>query len=645
MHELKNEKLMISVNNDGSKIMLCDLERNITWNLDPDSARYRCGNKKGKPDWDWRAENSPGKPLGNPKVSQKENCLILTYQVPEGKVEFAWSLTDDYVQIELQCDGQEIDEVSQPGNFYPESGEHELLLPLSQGSLIRKGPEDWRHKPGAGDFSLAMGAVLSEQGALLITQEDPSGWCPECGQRDGELFFSFYQTQCPTKGWGKRTVRLYTVENDITAICKRYRQLVMERGEFVSWEEKIARKPILKNLFGSLMAFIGYNQTTEIDYIASMKKLKSYGFDSIMFYPVRMALHSMDLEMGGGDRPIGLSDDIIRQMKEEPGVLIAPWIYSMGCLDDGTEETRRKFRRLKSGDWDLTWTQGSEKFYSMCTAYQIEFVKNHFQTDMKVMDWAHFDVNATDIGTACCNKDHGIHGNKPIGDAEDQELIKKILSHETVGDTIVSSEGFHDAYAGVYDIGTAKSLAACGKDTQKIPVPMTMLVFHDSMVHDWHEHSNYNKHAYSSGSGNPELKAVGDALGGCPPNVFPFGKHRGFVPNTEQSEIFTYFVRLEDEEVQRALKAALPIAKLHKKIGMLELTSFDFLSEDFAIQTTTFSDGTRIVGNLSEEDREVEGYGVIPALSWLETGTEQFLKNAVALKQILNITQKKENLG
>jgi len=68
--------------------------------------------------------------------------------------------------------------------------------------------------------------------------------------------------------------------------------------------------------------------------------------------------------------------------------------------------------------------------------------------------------------------------------------------------------------------------------------------------------------------------------------------------------------------VQRSIKAALPVAKLHKKIGMLELQSFEFVTDDYAVQKTVFSDGTKIVANISDTDVMTEKYGMIKANSW-----------------------------
>ena len=133
------------------------------------------------------------------------------------------------------------------------------------------------------------------------------------------------------------------MDKDITAICKQYRKRVIERGEFVSWQEKIAKKPMVRNLFGALMAFIGYNKTTDIDYIASAKTLKSYGFDTVFFYPARMCSYSLNFKMGGDD-PIWFSDDELKKMREMDRLL------RCRIRAVPTEERMRKSRKQYSGE-------------------------------------------------------------------------------------------------------------------------------------------------------------------------------------------------------------------------------------------------------------------------------------------------------
>lgn len=156
-------------------------------------------------------------------------------------------------------------------------------------------------------------------------------------------------------------------------------------------------------------------------------------------------------------------------------------------------------------------------------------------------------------------------------------------------------------------------------------VPMTMLVYHDSAVHDWWELHNYNntlygqfQHASNLGNkeeGHPREKAAMDALYGCPPNVFAFGRQYYWVGFPERkTDSFT--VSLDDTRVKEALAIALPVAQLHRRIGRLEMIAHEFLSADGAVQATTFADGTRVIANFAPEPREVPGHPTMAATSW-----------------------------
>jgi hypothetical protein len=107
-----------------------------------------------------------------------------------------------------------------------------------------------------------------------------------------------------------------------------------------------------------------------------------------------------------------------------------------------------------------------------------------------------------------------------------------------------------------------------------------------------------------------------DALMGCPPDIFPFGMQ--YMWTGKEKETFAYKFRFEDPEVQLALKAALPVARLHERIGKQEMVHFRILSEDGYVQETAFADGTRVIANFSNSVRGgIPGIDPLQAENWV----------------------------
>lgn len=537
-----------------------------------------------------------------------------------------WELFEDGLRVTLSFEhsGGKLRSVALPGSFFPVDRPLYLALPVMQGVLFSGRGEPFERALSYGGheaFSMAMMGYLTDRGGLLISIESFTDWRAVTGKRDDGSIFA-YSEQLASLGSMRypRTVCLFPTDAGLTALCKRYRRRVQERGNWKSWDEKIAERPIVERLFGALMAFIGYNQGV-FDYVGECRKLYKRGFDRVFIYPVRFNVHSTNFKMGG-DPPIHLSDDEILAIKGM-GYDVAPWTWVVEALDDGSDEIRRILRRDATGKTIPGWRIDEFQWYRCCTPFQVEFVKNAYRGSMREMTWVHFDVNASIGPQECYDLEHPGHLGYPLDRSADLKFLRDLLGPETNGNRVVSSEGFRDCLADVYDIGTTKLLPAYGEEPFWT-VPMTMLVYHDVMIHDWWELHNYNAHGggFKSRSrfgrraeGYPRDKATMDALYGCPPNVFPFGRqYRWSDFAKRRTESFS--VRFEDPAVQEALDIALPVAKLHSRIGKLEMLSHEFLTEDGAVQATVFSDGTRVIANFSDEACYVKEVGRIEAKSW-----------------------------
>ncbi|MFW6146133.1 MAG: hypothetical protein ACOC7R_02230 [Planctomycetota bacterium] len=613
MTTLENNKLRLVASDD--RVVIEDRLRRCAWIWRSRDAEFTC------------SSGTAPQHLRRPTVTAADETVEVCFDVDGGRVRYAWSLRDDYAKVRLACDAPDVEAASLPGPVAAAEGTAWAAVPVYQGLLLRGSVHRWRRRVRHGGhegFSIATGALLGERGGLLVAHESPANWRAWYGQYDGGPGFHFEHLRCPADGWVDAAVRLTPVDADLTAACKRYRRRIIERGPFVTWSEKIERKPIVKDLFGAMMAFIGYNRDDAIDYVAGAKALAKRGFDSVFYYPVRMCSYSLGFLMGG-DEPIWLSDAQLDAMHAVPGAHLAPWGWVYEGLDDGSDVMRSIFRHHASGP-EKGWKIDDFQWYCVCTPYQVEHIRKRFTTDMRAMDWIHYDVNATIAGRPCLADDHAAHGNAPMGRRDDIEWIRTLFGGGTVGNRVVSSEGFGDHFAGHYDIGSTKCLPLWDGAANTVPVPMTMLVFHDSCIHDWWEVHNYNANPgfpiadlpegiARAGSGLPALKAAMDALYGCPPNVFPFGRQYGWV-DKPGGRSYAFTMSLDDPGVAEALDCALPVTRLHKRIGTCELTTWESLSDDDTVQRTTFSDGTRVVANLSDEPREAPDVGRMEGHTW-----------------------------
>lgn len=619
--ELSNDCIVLRIGSDGSGIQVQDRRRDILWRLEPNRQYVRQLGADQRESITRPLERGTCQRMGGDSVR-------IVYSLGNGDLSILWTLAADHVRVSLEAAPSVLESVALPGSFTCDDGRPDLLLPPYQGVLYRYGLEPWSALlPGGahGNFSLSMAATIGQRGALLVTQEKLTGqWRASSGQDDGGTYVTFEQERCPVDGWNQREVRLYPVAPDIAAVAFRYRQRIIERDEFVSWQQKIARKPIVASLFGSLMAFTGYNRDPGIDYARCARRLLEIGFQSVLYFPVRMCNYGIDFEMGG-DRPVWLSDAQIAAIKAVPGAKVGPWGWFIEGLDDGSQRMASLYRRRQDGTCYNGWRIEEQQWKSVCVGEQIDEVKRRYADDMASMDWMHYDVSATRLGRDICHAlDHPSHPGHILDREQDIAMTKRLLSPEINGNRIVSSEGFIDRYAVSYDIGTTKLVAMFPPHSPCIPVPLTSLVLHDSCVHDWWELHNYNEQPGWpmrqnrwgwTGSGMAQLKAAMDALYGAPPSVFPFGRQYAWT-DVETRSSFSYAIRLEHREVQKALEVALPVAQLHRRTGMQAMTGFEMLSDDGSVQATSFADGTRVIANLGRHTAEVPQVGIMAPATW-----------------------------
>ncbi|WP_135547905.1 glycoside hydrolase family protein [Paenibacillus cymbidii] len=620
MIHLANEQFDFYCGDNGSGLALIDRQRGTRWTLDPRTQVYGLAD-------DAEGKETPLLPLVPVAAWPRgEEGVTIAYRAGEHELRYEYRLSERAVDIRLPEDvPSAIGVIALPGAFVPAGEPLRLALPIMQGMLWdgRGKPQQLRlAEAGHGGFSMPLIGYIGQNGGLLLTAEtcdDTLWWIGK--EADGRFWAANLQRSSLGSMRYAREVRLTCTDAGHVAIAKAYRRKVIEQGRFRSWEDKIAARPMLERLFGALMCFVGYCQDDELDYAAECAKLRDCGFDRALVYPARFNMFHHDIHMGGLP-PIRMSGETVAAI-ERLGYDVAPWSWVNEALDTGTDEVRARYRRKADGSIIKMWKIDDQQWYVNCNSTLPSWQEEAVRGDIADMTWDHFDVITCASLGECYALDHAGHRGYPLSRSEDREWLKRLLLAGQAGARAVSSETFNDAYSLEYDIGSVKALPLYGH-WPFWPIPLTMLVYHDSMIHSWWEVHNYNNpwhgrnpadQLYERSGGRAKIMAAMDALTGCPPDVFPFGAMYAWTGNGSETALYRF--RLDDPEVRQALDLALPVAKLHRRIGKLELVDHRFVSEDGNVQETTFADGTRIVANFSIALRHTPDGLTVPAESWI----------------------------
>jgi len=625
MLTIRNDFLELTATDDAASITLTNRRTGSRWVLDPattladgsshDRTPFGSNRKRGHGNLVDSAA-PPAVPFQNASVQQLgDHALQLRLQGPAGQLVLLYELTFDGCRVTALAGPSTITSCALPGAFRPEGVDAPpVALPKNQGIWHRSTGRPFCFqmvREGHGGWSMPFAAVVGPKDALvhiIETEHDARIWFEKTPA--GQVLLTSLQD--PTRGKLRynRSVLLRFTEPNLTAICQTYRQYVQQIGHFTSWDEKIDKRPNLQRLFGALMCFIGYCQDENLDYAASLRRLKAMGFDRAFVYPLSIGNLVQDFLMGGRP-PIDIRR--LLPLLDELGYLAASWMWT-----EDVPEIPEDLMLSADGKPMFGWQIEDRKWFRGCPVRQVA-ISNRIQDErMAGNTGEHFDVTASRQLLECYHPDH------PLDRRDDAIWRRKILETGAARGCVISSEGFWGFATPSYDIGSVKIPVPVHADWYT--VPMTSLVYHDSCIHDWWEVDNYNnphhrnqgdrdKGYFPIGGGFGALQACQDALAGFPPNVMPFGSQYAFVAGQmPATELYRY--TLDSPEVVEALRLALPVAQLHSRIGQLACVKHETLAEDGSVQSTTFADGTRITVNYAEEPRDIPGCGLLESTSW-----------------------------
>ena len=173
------------------------------------------------------------------------------------------------------------------------------------------------------------------------------------------------------------------------------------------------------------------------------------------------------------------------------------------------------------------------------------------------------------------------HGNT-LSRTQDEVCKQELMAFWKSQGLLLASEEGADFGIPYVDSADTQHMRSIGEDA--VSVPLWPLVFHDAVFSGRHNTTVPDK------SGAPHI---------------PW-----YLPNMLWGYYTMWAVPGEDESRdgwKQGFRESLFVEDWHARIGLADMQNHRFLSEDYAVEETQFSDGSSIIANFAPESRTVEG--------------------------------------
>jgi Family of unknown function (DUF5696)/Abhydrolase family len=480
------------------------------------------------------------------------------------------------------------------------------VVPFMQGMLL---PKDWPEKVRLYDtMSYGRGLYMPwwghQQGdsALLVLLETPDdGGCRFAHPPGGPTRIQPRWVHSLGKLQYPRRMRFCFFEKgNYVTLAKRYRQYVKETGHFVSLAEKIARNPRVEKLIGSPVVHtsILYHIQPESQYYHKDDPAKNHqltSFDERADQLRRLAEKGIPRAYvhldGWGFRGYdNLHPDIIPPSPDAGGwegmKRLAQTCDELGYVFAIHDQYRDYYLDAKSYDPRHTildrngkrplhsvWYGGKQTI--LCPRLALGHVKKNYgwllDHGIKVRG-AYLDVFAVVPPDECYQPEH------PATRTDCLTYRGMCLDFIRSTGGVVSSEEpadwaiphldlvHHGPYALTPGPGSGPAMG--------IPVPLFNLVYHDALLLPW---------------------SLGRGAWGIPVNDL------GYLHGLASAGL--PYLSLDPSESE--LERVRTMCALHERVGLLEMTSHEFLGDSFRKWHTAFADGTNVTIDLDEDSFEI----------------------------------------
>ena len=401
----------------------------------------------------------------------------------------------------------------------------------------------------------------------------------------------------------RRTARVRLMADaDVTAVAKAYRGWVDEHGALRTLEEKAVRNPSVRELTGRMWMHVGAKTAVQSD--SRMYDADHPERNGALVTFDQRARQLRDLHAMGVDRLFMHLDgwgqpgydnqhpDYLPACREAGGweglKALADTAHECGFMFGLHDQYRDYYRaaatfdpanavRLPDGTMPehAAWAGGAQTY--LCAALAPDYVKRNYREIAAHgvdIDCTYLDVFTCNEGDECDAPEHRMTRRdcyRLRGECFAWLLAHGVLtSSEEVADWAVPYLVF--CHYAPYDFQMRDPKAP----REGVPVPLQNLVYHDCVIEPWMMER-------IEGGDDYMLYAL---LNGGAPYLIRDAAYAGFDGDAGDAAARHRF----EQDIARCRT----VADLHRRVGMLEMTGFEFVDGDWRRQRTTFADGTTV---------------------------------------------------
>jgi hypothetical protein len=539
--------------------------------------------------------------------------------------EITLSETKPEVTVTLSC----ADNSAMPnGAFYPEpfltNKETKLIMPKQEGMMVQANDNsypEFAEKCYAGGFlSMPFYGLIdgdSSMMAIINTPDDATLWLNRKVGSDGLLkIIHQWDPQKGMFGSQRQLTFVFFDSNSIVPMAKRYREEATKLGYCKTLLEKRETNPNIDRLVGAADIWFNLGLAEE----KFLAELLDAGFKRFIWN-------------GSAGTELSMSKPTYLSLLDQ-GILIPRFHSSMIVNPNTTQSGAAGYTPYiykKAWDKDLVYNQDGSIYQSfhndassnrlvefgyLCDITAIKYVEETQAAQSKIYNANFMDGASNQAYLECYDADH------PMTRTESKLEREKWLDACSYGDTMVigSENGVYnlvpyvDYVEGMMSIGSFRDPEAGGDQFkivdnpskaltdyelgQKYRIPLWELVFHDCSVSYWYWGDSSN--IYPSFFQKRDLFNI---LYGTPPLY---------------SMSLVAWNKMKDQFVS-SYNNVTPVARA---VGYAEMTDFEYLTENMDVQSTTFSNGVKVIVNFGDKDYTDSDGSVIKSMDYKASGIQ-----------------------